>query len=207
MHCPLFPEHRNTADALHPTLSRSARAPRPHFAKGDALSVLSPSLMITHVCWIWAGEKTRCRLDHLRVNCSNNRCSNVFNLLRAPSVVSREQNKVAVYFKAECLVFVSSCASGNLGNKGRTCVSWKKVHLQALLSLRWKPSPSSEIWWMLARKYMELIVSQGCGATLSRFQINIDQALLPDRRKHCQLPELWWKERHWNRDISEGASY
>lgn len=47
---------------------------------------------------------------------------------------------------------------------------------------------------MLAHKYMEVIVAQRCGATLSRFQINIEQALLPDRLKHCQLPELWWKD-------------
>lgn len=59
-----FPEHRNTADALRPTLSQSTGAPRPHFAK-ETLSVLSPSLMITHVCWIWAGEKTRCRFGAL----------------------------------------------------------------------------------------------------------------------------------------------
>lgn len=105
------------------------------------------------------------------------------------------ESRTTVYFKAECLLCVSCCASGNLGNKGRTCMSWKKVHLQALLSLRWKPIPSWEIWWMLAHKYVKLIVSQRYEATLSWFQINIDQALLPDRYKHCQLPELWWKER------------
>lgn len=41
------------------------RGPTSTFCKGDALSVLSPSLMITHVCWIWAGEKTRCRFGAL----------------------------------------------------------------------------------------------------------------------------------------------
>lgn len=102
-------------------------------------------------------------LEHLRVNCSNNRCSNVSNLLRAPSVVSREQNKVAVYFKAGCLVFVTAPGKllclRHLGNKGRTCISWKIVHLQAFSVLRWKPIPSSEIWWLLAHKCMELILS------------------------------------------------
>lgn len=52
----------------------------------------------------------------------------------------------------------------------------------------------SEIWRMLARTCMELILSQRSGASGARLQINIDLARLPDRYEHCQLSELLWKE-------------
>lgn len=104
-----FPEHRNTADALRPTPGQSAGAPTSPRCERDALSVLSPSLMITHVCWIWAGEKTRCRFGALEGQLLRQQMRQpVSNQLRAPSAVSREQNKVAVCFKAGCLVFVTA---------------------------------------------------------------------------------------------------
>lgn len=77
-----FPEHRNTADALRPTLSHSAGAPTSTFAK-ETLSFLSSSFAFTRVCWIWAAEKTRCRSEDLRVNHSDNRCTNFSSPLRA----------------------------------------------------------------------------------------------------------------------------
>lgn len=58
------------------------RGPTSTFAK-ETLSVLSSSLAITCVCWIWAAEKTRCRSEDLRVNHSDNRCANFSSVLRA----------------------------------------------------------------------------------------------------------------------------
>lgn len=161
MHCPFS---QNTGTQQTPSVQPRAGAPGPHvhiLPRRRSLLFQALLLMTTHVCWIWAAEKTRCRLDHLRVNCSDNRCSNVLRPAQGASVVSREQNKVAVYFQAEGLAFVSFCASGNLGNKGGTCVSWKKKKsspTSIVIITRQSPLQVRKSR-MLAREYLQLIVS------------------------------------------------